>query len=174
MMLTGDGKETAAAIARITGITEVRAGLLPADKVDAVRSATHPVLMIGDGVNDAPVLSAADVGIAMGARGSTAASESADVVVMVDDLAKVPDVILIARRTVRIALQSAWIGIAASVILMLVAAFGFLPAVAGAVLQEALDVVVILNGLRARRAPRGTFGPEHGEAPSLALRHGIV
>lgn len=173
-MLTGDGKETAATVARVTGILEVRSSLLPVDKVDAVRGAVRPVLMVGDGVNDAPVLAAADVGIAMGARGATAASESADVVILVDDLAKVADVIGIARRTVRIALQSAWIGIAVSAALMVVAAFGLLPAVIGAVLQEALDVVVILNGLRALRPDRGTFGPERDRAGFVALQHGSV
>lgn len=154
MMLTGDGRETAATVAREVGIAEVRASLLPTGKVDAVRSAEHPILMVGDGVNDAPVLAAADVGVAMGARGSTAASESADVVIMVDDLSRVPDVILIARDTVRIALQSAWVGVGVSTMLMVVAAFGFLPAVAGALLQEGIDVVVILNGLRATRGAR--------------------
>jgi heavy metal translocating P-type ATPase len=163
MMLTGDGMATAASVARRTGITEVRASLLPRQKVDAVRAATHPVLMVGDGVNDAPVLAAADIGIAMGARGATAASESADVVIMLDDLGKVPEVILIARRTVSIALQSVWVGIGVSVLLMVVAAFGVLPAVLGAILQEGLDVAVILNGLRARHAAGGAFGGESAE-----------
>lgn len=154
MMLTGDGRETAEAVARDLGITDVRAALLPADKVDAVRRAPHPVMMVGDGVNDAPVLAAADVGVAMGARGATAASESADVVVLVDDLAKVPEAVSIARRTVRIALQSAWVGVGVSVVLMGVAAFGVLPAFLGALLQEGLDIVVIVNGLRATRPGR--------------------
>ena len=155
VMLTGDAHDTAARIASQIGIDEVRSGLLPADKVLAVRELTpRPVMMVGDGINDAPVLAAADVGVAMGARGATAASESADVVVMVEDLERVLDAVLLSRRTVRIAYQSIGIGIGLSVALMLVASLGVLPAVVGAALQELVDVVAILNSLRAgRRLP---------------------
>jgi heavy metal translocating P-type ATPase len=153
VMLTGDARDTAERIAAEVGIDDVRAGLLPADKVAAVRALDpRPVMMVGDGINDAPVLAVADVGVAMGARGATAASESADVVVLVDDLGGVLDVVALARRTVRVAYQSIGIGIGLSVGLMLVASFGVLPAILGAALQELVDVVTILNSLRAGRA----------------------
>jgi len=152
--------ETAQAVADEFSLTDVRSSLLPAGKVDVLRTATHPVLMVGDGVNDAPVLAAADVGVAMGSRGATAASETADVVVLVDDLARVPEVISIAQRTVRIALQSAWIGVGVSLLLMAIAAVGLLPAAIGAVLQESLDIVVIVNGLRASRRGRWDQSPD--------------
>lgn len=152
VMLSGDSQETAEAIGARCGIDEVRARLLPADKVAAVRDLQpRPVLMVGDGVNDAPVLALADIGIAMGARGATAASESADVVVLVEDLLRVPRTVALAQRTIRIALQSIGIGIGLSLVLMLVAAFGVIPAIVGAGLQEVIDVVTILNSLRAGR-----------------------
>lgn len=152
VMLTGDAEPTARHIAADLGITDVRAALLPADKVSAVRALpVRPVMMVGDGVNDAPVLAAADVGVAMGARGATAASESADVVIMVDDFSKTAEAIAISQRTIRIALQSIWLGIGISVGLMLVAAFGVIPAIIGALLQEAVDLLSILNSLRAVR-----------------------
>ncbi|WP_313545104.1 heavy metal translocating P-type ATPase [Leifsonia aquatica] len=151
-MLTGDAAETAAGIAAELGIARYRAECLPADKVDRVASiARRPVVMVGDGVNDAPVLASADVGIAMGANGATAASESADAVLLVDDIGRVADAVVIARRTVSVALQSIWLGIAASVVLMVIASFGLIPAVAGALLQEAVDLATILAALRTAR-----------------------
>ncbi|GAA1765848.1 heavy metal translocating P-type ATPase [Agromyces humatus] len=150
MMLTGDAKATADHIAAELGITRVRADCLPADKVHEVSAITdRPVIMVGDGVNDAPVLAAADVGIAMGAKGATAASESASAVILVDDISRVAKAVEIGRDTVRIALQSIWIGIVVSVALMLVAAFGVIPATVGALLQEVVDLVTILAALRA-------------------------
>lgn len=168
LLLTGDARETADHVAHELGITEVRAECLPADKVAAVRAVPdRPVVMVGDGVNDAPVLAAADVGIAMGAKGATAASESADVVIMVDDLARTVRVVEIGRDTVRIALQSIWLGIAVSVGLMVVAAVsGAIPATAGALLQELVDLATILAALRAIRgravrwAVRGRTAPQ--------------
>ena len=150
VMLTGDAEATAKFIAAEAGITEIHAGLLPADKVRLVNALEHrQVLMVGDGINDAPVLASADIGIAMGAKGSTAASESADVVIMVDDLAKVAQSVQIGQRTVRIAVESIWIGIILSVGLMFMAAWGLIPAVAGALAQEVIDLATILNALRA-------------------------
>ena len=150
MMLTGDAQPTAERIAKELNITDFSAECLPIDKVNAVKGITsRPVLMVGDGVNDAPVLAVADIGMAMGARGSTAASESADVVVLVDDISKGSQAISIAKDTIHIALQSIWIGIAISVGLMVVASTGVIPAVVGAGLQEVVDVVVIINALRA-------------------------
>ena len=150
VMLTGDTRLTAEHIAEMVGIDQVQADCLPADKVNAVRAlARRPVIMVGDGVNDAPVLAVADVGIAMGARGATAASESADVVILIDDLTRSARAVAIGQDTVRIALQSIWLGIALSIGLMLLAAFGFIPATAGALLQEFVDLATILNALRA-------------------------
>ena len=150
VMITGDTKATAEFIAHDLGITEVHADCQPIDKVRIVRDEPlRPVLMVGDGLNDAPVLAAADVGMAMGARGSTAASESADVVNLVDDFSRVALAVKFGKDTVRIALQSIWLGIIISVGLMIVAAFGFLPAIVGAWLQEVVDLVAILGALRA-------------------------
>ncbi len=152
MMITGDAEPTAQAIAGAIGIDDVRAGLLPQDKVDAVTSApVRPVLMVGDGVNDAPVLAVADVGVALGARGSTAASESADVVIMVEDLRRVVAAVLIGRRTLAVAWQAIGLGVGLSVALMLVAALGHLPAVAGAWMQELVDLACIGWALLATR-----------------------
>ncbi|GLI28061.1 cobalt ABC transporter ATP-binding protein [Agromyces rhizosphaerae] len=149
-MLTGDAQATADHIAAEVGIERVRAECLPADKVQEVAGiAERPVVMVGDGVNDAPVLAAADVGIAMGARGATAASESASAVILVDDLSRTAKAVEIGQDTVRIALQSIWIGIVVSIALMLVATFGVIPATVGALLQEVVDLITILAALRA-------------------------
>ncbi|CDK01771.1 Heavy metal translocating P-type ATPase [Microbacterium sp. C448] len=152
MMLTGDDRQTAEPVAASLGISEVHANCLPAEKVSVVAAAIpRPVVMVGDGINDAPVLAVADVGMAMGARGATAASEAADVVILRDDVGRVATTIAIGRETVGIALQSIWIGLSLSVILMLLAAFGLIPAIVGAWLQEGIDVIVILWALRATR-----------------------
>ncbi len=150
LMVTGDVAATAEPIAASLGIDEVHAECRPRDKVKIVAGVEpRPLIMVGDGLNDAPVLAAADIGFAMGARGATAASESADVVNRFDSLAGVAHAVRIGRDTVRIALQSVWLGIVISVGLMLVAAFGLLPALAGAWLQELVDLVAILGALRA-------------------------
>ena len=176
VMLTGDALATAEHIADEAGLTDVRAECLPPDKVEAVRSLPlRPVMMVGDGVNDAPVLAVADVGIAMGARGSTAAGESADVVIILDDLSKVASAVRIGQRTVKVALQSIWIGIALSVALMVAAAAGYVPAIAGALSQELVDLATILNALRALSAGKkgaGTKGPDtraKGQKAAAAL-----
>jgi heavy metal translocating P-type ATPase len=153
IMVTGDVESTAGPIARGLGITELHTECLPGDKVRIIRDAQpRPVVMVGDGVNDAPVLAVSDVGIAMGAKGATAASESADVVILIDDVARVARAVAIGQRTVRIALQSIWLGIVISVGLMLVASVGLLPAIVGAGLQEVVDLVAIVGALRAVRA----------------------
>ncbi len=154
MMVTGDMQSAADHIAARVGLTSVRAEALPEDKVSVLDTVQRPVIMIGDGVNDAPALAAADVGIAMGARGSTAASETADVVIMADDLSRTAHAMSISQRTMHVALQSIWLGIALSVGLMLVAAFGYLPAIVGAATQEVVDLAAILNALRALSAGR--------------------
>lgn len=159
VMLTGDALATAEHIAAEAGITDVRAECLPPDKVDAVRSLPlRPVMMVGDGVNDAPVLAVADVGIAMGARGSTAAGESADVVIILDDLSRAASAVRIGQRTVKVALQSIWIGIGLSVALMVAAAAGYIPAIAGALSQELVDLAAILNALRSLSPGRRAAG----------------
>lgn len=148
-MFTGDEPATANFVAQQVGINEVHASCLPADKLNGVRELPGPVVMVGDGVNDAPVLAAADVGIAMAARGSTAASESADVVILKDEVSNVAAAQRIGRQTVNVAMQSIWIGIGISIALMLFAATGRLPALAGAWLQEGVDAVTIVWALRA-------------------------
>lgn len=167
MMVTGDMKSTAEHIALAVGLTRVHAEALPQDKVAVLDTVQRPVVMIGDGVNDAPALAAADVGIAMGARGSTAASETADVVIMADDLSRTAHAMAISQRTMKVALQSIWLGIALSMGLMLVAAFGYLPAIVGAASQEVVDLAAILNALRALSAGRGpdSFGQKRSPVP---------
>jgi heavy metal translocating P-type ATPase len=150
IMVTGDNKAVADSIAGQLNIDKVYADALPADKLHILdRFKNRPVAFVGDGVNDAPVLTTADIGIALGARGSTAASESADMVVMLDDLGHVATGFEIAKRTFAIARQSILIGIGLSVGLMLIFATGKFPPLAGAIVQEVVDVFVIFNALRA-------------------------
>lgn len=153
MMLSGDQVKTAQKIGQEVGIDDVQAELLPEDKIAALKALTpeeKPVVMVGDGVNDAPSLVTADVGIAMGAHGSSAASESADLVILKDDLAKVAKAVVIAKDTIRVARQAVLIGIFICTALMLIAAFGIIPAFIGAMFQEVIDTVSILWALRAR------------------------
>jgi P-type E1-E2 ATPase len=149
-MLTGDNAETANQIAEELGITDVYPEMLPADKIHVIEKFKHrPIVFVGDGVNDSPALTAADVGIALGARGSTAASESADIVIMLDDLGKVATALAIAKRTFKIARQSILAGIGMSVVLMIIFATGKFSPLEGAIIQEIVDVFVIFNALRA-------------------------
>jgi len=150
VMITGDNKNTADSIAKAVGIKTVYAETLPGEKLHALEDINErPAVFVGDGVNDAPVLTGSDVGIALGARGSTAASESADLVIMPDDLSKVATAIEIAKKTFAIARQSILFGIGLSLILMIIFATGRFKPIYGAVLQEVVDVVVIFNALRA-------------------------
>ena len=152
VLLSGDHATNVAAVGREVGIDEVAADLLPEDKVRHVArlaGGSRKVLMVGDGTNDAPALSSAAVGVALAGHGGGIAAEAADVVVLVDELGRVPEAVAIGRRTLRIARQSILVGLGLSVAAMGVAAAGVLPPVAGALLQEAIDVAVILNALRA-------------------------
>ncbi len=151
VMLTGDKKNVADIIAKQLGLTDIHAECLPEDKVAEVQDHKKQfgsVAMVGDGVNDAPALAAADVGIAIGSRGSTASSETGDIVITVDNLTRVGLALKIARRTIAIAKQSIFVGIGVSILLMIAAALGYILPIYGALLQEVLDVVVILNALR--------------------------
>ena len=157
LMVTGDGRTVAEAIAEEVGLTEVHARCLPQDKLTILTSIPkekRPVTMVGDGVNDAPALTVADVGIAMGAHGSTAASESADVVILKDDLERVAEALMISRETMKVAKQSVLIGIFVCVFLMIVASTGVIPALFGAMLQEVVDTVSILSALRAKKSAK--------------------
>ena len=150
MLVTGDNRMIAQNIAKRLSISEVYAEALPVDKINMLdKVKQRPLVFVGDGVNDAPILTAADVGIAMGARGSTAASESADMVIMVNDLSRVAAAYEIAKRTFSIARTSILIGIGLSILLMLAFATGRFSALTGALLQELVDVFVIFYALRA-------------------------
>jgi heavy metal translocating P-type ATPase len=155
VMVTGDRADAAETIGAGLDLDAVLSDRVPSDKVDAVamEQRLHPTVMVGDGINDAPALAAADVGIALGARGASASSEAADVVIVVDRLDRVSEAIAIARRAHRIALESIVWGMALSGIAMGFAAFGWLTPIAGALTQEAIDVAVILNALRALGSP---------------------
>ena len=150
-LVTGDHPDVGELVADALGIDRLFAERAPEDKVDVVRAARRDGItaMVGDGINDAPALALADVGIAMGARGATAASEAADIVLMSDRFEGVARAVHIAQRTRRIALQSVWVGMGLSVIAMGFAAAGYIPPITGALLQEGIDVLVILNALRA-------------------------
>ena len=159
VLATGDRNEVARAVTAGLDIDSVRAELTPDQKVLVVLSERKngPVMMAGDGVNDAPALAAADVGVAMGARGTAASAEAADVVLLVDQVDRIVPAIEIARRSRRIALQSVVAGMGLSVAGMVAAAFGYLTPVEGAIFQEVIDIAVILNALRA--LGDGLFGP---------------
>jgi heavy metal translocating P-type ATPase len=161
LMVSGDNQTAANAIARKLGIETVIAEALPGDKIRAIENVKHrPVAFVGDGVNDAPVLTASDVGIALGARGSTAASESADVVIMLDDINQVAKSVEIAKKTFSIARQAIIVGIGMSIVLQIIFASGRFSPSLGAALQEVVDVAVIFIALRAH----GSF-----KKPKLAL-----
>jgi heavy metal translocating P-type ATPase len=154
MLLSGDHTENARAVAAAAGITEVQGDLLPEDKVAVVRSLVaggDPTLMVGDGTNDAPALSAATVGVALAGHGGGITAEAADVVVLVDDLSRVTEAMRVSRRTMHIARQCIGVGLGLSAAAMVAAAFGAVTPTFGALLQEGIDLAVILNALRASR-----------------------
>jgi heavy metal translocating P-type ATPase len=157
VMLSGDHEDAVRSTATSLGIDTAIGELLPAEKlvrVATLSSESGPVLMVGDGTNDAPALSRADVGIAMAGHGGGVTAEAADVVILNDDLSRVTDAVAISRRTMRIARQSIQVGLSLSILAMIVAAAGYIPPVAGALLQEGIDVAVILNALRASTSGR--------------------
>ena len=171
VMVTGDRADAAETIGAALDLDAVLADRVPSDKVEAVaiEQRLHPTLMVGDGINDAPALAAADVGIAMGARGASASSEAADVVILVDRLDRVSDAVVIARRARDIAVQSIGAGMALSGLAMFAAAFGWLTPVASALTQEAIDVAVILNALRALTGGRAFGRPAMTPTAARAL-----
>jgi heavy metal translocating P-type ATPase len=153
VMLTGDRREVAEAIGAGLGVDEVLAEQTPSGKLAVIEAAraVETIVMVGDGVNDAPALAAANVGVALGARGATASAEAAGIVLLVDRLDRLAEALHIARRTRAIAVQSVAVGMGLSIAAMLVAAVGYLPPLYGALLQELIDVAVILNALRVLR-----------------------
>ena len=163
VMVTGDRAGAAQAIGAALDLDAVLAERVPSDKVDAVLSEQrlHPTIMVGDGINDAPALAAADVGIALGARGASASSEAADVVILTDRLDRVGEAIAIAQRARRIAIESIVAGMALSMLAMLAGTLGWLLPVPAAIVQEVIDVAVILNALRALNPGYGTTGKTH-------------
>jgi heavy metal translocating P-type ATPase len=169
VLATGDRREVAEAIARGLSIDAVRPELTPDQKVMVVLSERKngPVMMVGDGINDAPALAAADVGVAMGAAGAAASAEAADVVLLVDQLDRIVPAIEIAQRSRTIALQSVFAGIGLSILGMMAAAAGHITPVQGALLQELIDVAVIVNALRALgdRVMRKPVLPPAAQAP---------
>jgi hypothetical protein len=160
-MLTGDHVTVAEPVGAAIGVDRVLADLTPEEKVTAVRQSRpdRVTIMVGDGINDAPALAAADVGVAMGARGATSSSEAADVVLVVDRLDRLVEAVEIAQRTRSIALQSMWMGMGLSLVAMGGATLGLLSPLVGAVAQEAIDAAAILNALRALRSGRQAAQP---------------
>lgn len=151
VMLTGDKETVAKHIAEQVGINEYRSGCLPEDKIDEIRKLKQkfsPVVMVGDGINDAPALIAADMGIAIGTRGSSAATDAGDIVITVNSLERIVEAFLIGKKVLSVAKFGIFLGIGLSIALMLLAALGYVPPVLGAILQEVIDVVAILNALR--------------------------
>lgn len=173
LMVTGDRAAAAQSIAAALDLDGVLAERVPADKVDAVRSEQrlHPTIMVGDGINDAPALASADVGIALGAGGASASSEAADVVILADRLDRVGEAIVIAQRARRIAIQSIVVGMGLSMLAMLAATLGWLTPVPAAILQELIDVAVILNALRALRPAGIGSGRSMTAATGRELHH---
>jgi heavy metal translocating P-type ATPase len=178
VLVTGDRADIADAVGRSLGLDEVLADRLPEEKLAAVlaEKATGRVAMVGDGVNDAPALAAADVGVALGARGGTASSEAADVVLLVDRLDRLAEAISTAKRARRLAWQSAAAGMGLSAVAMVIAGLGHITPALGALLQEGIDVAAILNALRIVHSPRVPMltGPDAVLGRQLQIEHGSL
>ncbi|KQO74794.1 MULTISPECIES: heavy metal translocating P-type ATPase [unclassified Methylobacterium] len=172
VLATGDRRSVAQALIAGLPIDALAADLDPAGKTQVVARERGQglVMMVGDGVNDAPALAAADLGVALGARGAAAAAEAADVVLLVDSLAPLPDAIRIARRARAIALQSVLVGLGLSLAGMVAAALGYLTPLRGALLQEVIDVAVILNAMRALGGPMTAPASDADESARPAQR----
>ncbi len=156
VLLTGDSEVVAEQIGQLAQVDRIVARCLPEEKVEVVHESLrqgHKVLMVGDGINDAPALATATVGIAMGAQGLTAAAAVADAVLLSTDILRVATAIRLGRHVMHVAVQGIWVGMGLSVLAMIIASLGYIPPAAGAILQEGIDVIVILNALRAGRAP---------------------
>jgi P-type E1-E2 ATPase len=152
ILLSGDDQANATSVGRAAGVDEAHGELLPAQKVAFVQRLVKEgerVLMVGDGTNDAPALSSATVGVALASGGGGIAAEAADAVILADDPTRLAEAIAISRRSLRLARQSIWAGLGLSGLAMLAASLGYIPPTAGALLQEAIDVLVIVNALRA-------------------------
>ncbi|MEY9886068.1 heavy metal translocating P-type ATPase [Bradyrhizobium sp. USDA 328] len=173
VMVTGDRAAAAQAIGAALDLDAVLADRVPSDKVEAVRTEQrlHPTIMVGDGINDAPALAVADIGVALGARGASASSEAADVVILADRLDRVGEAIVIAQRARRIALQSIVVGMGLSLVAMVAATLGWLDPVPAAIVQEVIDVAVILNALRALTPALVRGGPRITTEQGLTLHH---
>lgn len=171
IMLTGDNASTANALARQAGITNVRAEQLPADKALAIRELTgsSPTAMVGDGINDAPALATATVGIAMGAKGAAAAIDSADVAFTGHDLRLIPAALAHARRGRRIMTVNIGLALAIIVLLFPLALFGIVGLAGIVLVHEVAEVVVILNGIRAAQRPAALSNARSAEQPSAVL-----
>ena len=166
-LLTGDGETVAQQVGRLAQVDRVVAHCLPERKVEVVRELQakgHRVLMVGDGVNDAPALAAATVGVAIGSQGLTAASSAADAVLLSPDILRIPAAVRLGRRVMRVARQGIFVGIGLSIIAMVLAAMGYIPPAEGALLQEGIDAIVIVNALRAGKAERAERA-EQGSEP---------
>jgi P-type E1-E2 ATPase len=157
VLLSGDHQPNVRAVADAVGVHEARGDLLPEDKVTFVRDLVDSgarVVMVGDGTNDAPALSSATVGVALAGsegHGSGITAEAADVVILADELARLPEAIRISRRTMSVARESLVVGLGLSAVAMVFAALGYIAPVAGALIQEVIDIAVIVNALRASR-----------------------
>jgi soluble P-type ATPase/iron-sulfur cluster repair protein YtfE (RIC family) len=172
VMVTGDRRDVAETIGALLGVDEVLAEQKPQDKLSAIKASrsSGTTIMVGDGVNDAPALAAADVGVAMGARGTAASSEAAGVVLLVDRLDRLGEALRISHRARAIAIESVVAGMGLSIVAMGAAALGYLPPLAGAVLQEAIDVAVILNALRTLHVQ----GPREGREALTQAQLGVL